>query len=109
MCKSLSLAGVIPFGLPGDRRDDARDRVLHRRTDGLKSFRGAGGAVILMGSAAAESPGVANLNALASALGSDLRLDGSAVTDWTNNLDRNERLPTTTQFADSFDLFGPYS
>jgi hypothetical protein len=61
-----------------------------------------------MGSAATDSSGVATLNALESALGSDLRLDGPAVTDWTNNLDRNERVPTT-RFADSFDLFGPFT
>lgn len=77
--------------------------------EALASFRDAGGAVVIMGSASADASAVSNLNDLAGALGSDLRLDGTAVTDRWNNLDRNQELPVTSQVDGTFVLFGPNS
>lgn len=75
----------------------------------LTSFRDAGGSVMLLGSAAASSTARGHLNDLAGALGSDLRLSSTAVTDDQSNLNGNRNLPTTSNFDASFGLFGPYS
>jgi endonuclease YncB( thermonuclease family) len=75
----------------------------------LKSFRDGGGSVVLLGSSAASSSARSNLNDLASALGSDLRLSSTGVTDSQNNLNDDDSLPTTSNFDTSFGLFGPYS
>ena len=45
---------------------------------------------------------------LASALGSALRL-GSAVTDYSNNLNGDDVVPVTANFDSTFDLFDPCS
>ncbi|WP_435359707.1 DUF4350 domain-containing protein [Haloarchaeobius sp. DFWS5] len=71
----------------------------------LSDFVAGGGAVILMGSSNGDAT---DLNGLADALGSDLRL-GSTVTDSANNLNGDQSVPTTTRFNGSFGLFGPYS
>ncbi|MCT9094528.1 DUF4350 domain-containing protein [Haloarchaeobius sp. HME9146] len=71
----------------------------------LSDFVAGGGAVVLMG---ASNGDATDLNDLASALGTDLRLGGS-VRDSSNNLDGDETVPTTSSFDSSFGLFGPYS
>ena len=73
----------------------------------IEDFRDDGGAVILA-SGSGDGAGDArdNLDALADALGSDLRT-GDAVTDDQNNLGGAEN-PTTTNFDTDFDLFDAY-
>jgi len=77
--------------------------------DALASFRDNGGSVILVGSSEASSDAVANLNEVASALGSDLRVNDDAVTDTSYNVNSDEAVPTTTQFDGSYPLFEAYS
>ncbi len=76
--------------------------------DALSAFADAGGAVVLLGAANAPSDARANLNDVASAVGSDLRVTGEAVTDGSSNLDGDASLPVTAAFDDGFDLFGPF-
>ncbi len=76
--------------------------------DALRSFRDDGGAIVLLGDADATDAARENLNSLASALGSDLRLTGDAVTDGSNNVNGDAGLVTTTNFHDDFDLFDVY-
>ncbi|MDH5021828.1 lamin tail domain-containing protein [Halobacterium rubrum] len=77
--------------------------------DALSSFRDNGGSIILVGSSEASADAVANLNEVANALGSDLRVNADAVTDSSNNVNSDETVPTTTQFDGSFPLYDPYS
>lgn len=77
--------------------------------DALSTFVGDGGAVVLVGSAAADAGATANLNDLAGALGSDLRLNDDQVLDATNNVDGDSSIVSTTVFDASFPLFTPYS
>ena len=80
--------------------------------DALTSFLADGGAVVLMGAAYGKlAPDTrANLNDLAGALGSDLRLNGDRVLDDTNNVnDDPELLVTGNLNTTDFSLFGPYS
>jgi endonuclease YncB( thermonuclease family) len=74
----------------------------------LASFRDNGGSVILVGSSSATSTARSNLNAVASDLGSDLRLNGGSVTDGTNNLNADSSIPVTTVFDTSFSLFSAF-
>ena len=76
--------------------------------DALQSFRDDGGAIVLLGDANASDTARQNLNDLASALGTDLRLTGDAVTDDSNNVDGDAGLVTTTNFHQGFDLFDVY-
>jgi endonuclease YncB( thermonuclease family) len=78
-------------------------------TSALASFRDDGGAVVLLGSAAAAADARANLNDLAIGLGSDLQLRDEQVTDYQHNLDGDETLCTTTAFDTTVALFGPYT
>lgn len=75
----------------------------------LRSFVDDGGAVLLLGHGAEGMPAEArdHLNRVADALGSDLRLNDDDVVDGESNLDGDETLPRTSNFDDSFDLFGP--
>ncbi len=73
--------------------------------DAVSTFAANGGAVVLMGAADGDATA---LNDLASALGTDLRL-GSAVTDYSNNLNGDDAVPVTSNFDTTFDLFGPYT
>ncbi|MDS0300862.1 lamin tail domain-containing protein [Halogeometricum sp. S1BR25-6] len=75
----------------------------------FRSFVEGGGVVLLLGHGAEGMPADAreNLNALAEALGSDLRLGDDRVVDAESNLNDDETLPRTSNFEDSFDLFGP--
>jgi len=73
----------------------------------LTEFAADGGAVVLLGSAAAPSEATTNLDALASGLGTDLRLGGS-VTDSNSNVNGTPSIPVTANFDDSFALFDGY-
>ena len=77
--------------------------------DTIRSFRDAGGAVILLGHGTKGMPSDARdyLNEVATTLGTDLRLNADRVTDEESNLNNNPALPTTTNFNTSFDLFDP--
>jgi endonuclease YncB( thermonuclease family) len=65
----------------------------------VESFRDAGGAVVLLGSAAAPADAVAALNDVAATLGTPLRLNTDQVVDDSNNLADDGTLPTTTQIG----------
>lgn len=75
----------------------------------LSTFIANGGAVILMGSHNATATQRANLNALASDLGTDLRLNDDDVHDATNNAGSQDKLTTTNFNTTDFSLWGPYS
>ena len=75
--------------------------------DAVEQFRDNGGSVLLLGSSEAPADERDNLNAIAAALGSDLRITDTAVTDETNNLRNLPAVPTTANFNTSFDLFEP--
>ncbi|MFB6126405.1 MAG: DUF4350 domain-containing protein [Halolamina sp.] len=74
----------------------------------VRSFRDAGGAVVLMGSAAAETSTQINLNSVAQALGTDLRVSLSSVTDARANVDGKASIPTSANFNDAYGLFDAY-
>jgi endonuclease YncB( thermonuclease family) len=76
--------------------------------DAVTSFVEDGGAVVLLGSAEAPSDARENLNDVASAFDTDLRMGYGTVTDSQNNLDNSENIVTTTQFNDSFPLFSAF-
>lgn len=75
--------------------------------DALRAFVEDGGAVVLLGG---DVPAAAreNLDAVAAALSTDLRLGRGRVLDETANLDSRASLPTTSNFDDWFRLFGGY-
>ncbi|ELZ28428.1 nuclease-like protein [Halogeometricum pallidum JCM 14848] len=75
----------------------------------IRSFADGGGAVLLLGHGAEGMPAEAreHLNRVAEALGSDLRLSDDEIADEESNLNDDETLPRTSNFDDSFDLFGP--
>ena len=77
--------------------------------DALASFRDDGGAVVLMNSGAPLPAARENLNAVAEALGTDLRANDDIVVDDVNNDNGDERVPTTSNFDGSFDLYSAYS
>nr|WP_233265084.1 lamin tail domain-containing protein [Halomarina oriensis] len=77
--------------------------------DALTAFRDAGGAVVLLGSGDVFSGPRSNLDAVASALGSDLRLNADSVTDASSNVNGDSSVPATTSFDGSFPLFSAYS
>jgi endonuclease YncB( thermonuclease family) len=74
----------------------------------LQSHVDSGGAVVLMGGSNASATARQHLNDLASALGTDLRLNADAVTDGTNNVDADETIPTTAAFDDGFPILDAY-
>lgn len=76
--------------------------------DAVASFVDDGGTVVLLGSAEAPSDARENLNDVANALDTDLRMGYGTVTDSQNNLDNSENIVTTTQFNDSFPLFSAF-
>jgi endonuclease YncB( thermonuclease family) len=71
----------------------------------LREYRDDGGAVVLLGSAAAPAAARSNLNAVADGLGSDLRLNDDRVTDATNNVGGDANVPTTTNFNQGIPAF----
>jgi len=98
--RRLDDAAAILVTTPASEFTDAQ-------ASALSAFAADGGAVILLGSAAAPDDATANLDGLASSLGTDLRL-GGAVTDGSSNVNGDETVPVTTNLDDSFDLFDPY-
>ncbi|WP_224335412.1 DUF4350 domain-containing protein [Haloprofundus halobius] len=99
--ETLSSARALLLSTPADALSD-------EELDALSSFRDDGGSVVLVGTGWTGSEGRDNLNAVADALGTDLRLSADRVTDESNNLDGDAELPTTTAFDTSFDLFSAY-
>jgi len=71
----------------------------------VSEFVDRGGSVILVGSAASDNHD--KLNAVADALGADLRLTDTQVTDSERNVLRPE-VPVTSEFDESYPLFGPH-
>ena len=106
----------LPANLPGDSIIEGRALVIatpprpysEAELDAVRAFRNAGGAVLLLGSSEAPAGERANLDAIAAALGSDLRLNDGAVVDDTNNLRGLSAVPLTANFDDSFPLFDPH-
>ena len=105
------LAGTVAAGLFSEARallvTAPAEPLSETELDAIRAFRDDGGAVVLLGG---DVPGDAreNLNAIAEALCSDLRL-GGAVTDSANNLDGSASVPVTANLDDWFRLFGSYT
>ncbi|WP_256948923.1 lamin tail domain-containing protein [Halorubrum ezzemoulense] len=76
----------------------------------VADFAAAGGAVILLGSAA-DTDALSNFDPVVSELGTDVELTDTAVTDAQNNLTGVETVPTTTNFdtAGFSELFTPFT
>ena len=74
----------------------------------VADFADAGGAVLLIGSAA-DTEALSNFDALVSDLGADVGFTTNAVTDGTNNLGGDETLPTTTAFPGPDGLFTAFT
>jgi len=72
-----------------------------QEAEAVRSFLEEGGAVVLLGSASAPAEATANLNALADALGTRLRVGEGRVTDAANNVADDPDLPTTTDIVAS--------
>ncbi|WP_243700433.1 DUF4350 domain-containing protein [Halorussus pelagicus] len=77
--------------------------------DALNAFVSNGGAVVLMGSGVTTPEARANVNDLASGLGSDLRVNADQVVDDTNSVATSAEVPETTVFDGSFPLFDAYT
>ncbi|WP_158058706.1 thermonuclease family protein [Halorussus halophilus] len=79
--------------------------------DALNNFVSNGGAVVLMGAGWGKiAPDTrSNLNDLASALGSDLRLNADRVLDDSNNIGDPEQLFTSNLNTTDFSLWSSYS
>ena len=77
--------------------------------DAISSFVADGGSVVLLGCGKVTSEARANLNDLAAALGTDLRVNEDQVLDDTNNVNSDPEIPATTQFDTSFPLFDAYT
>ncbi|PSQ37675.1 hypothetical protein BRD10_04950 [Halobacteriales archaeon SW_12_71_31] len=96
-----------------DRLSEARALVVttpvsalsDAELDAVRSFRDDGGAVVLLGTAAAPDDATDNLNAVADALDSDLRVGDVRVTDPVNNVADDPALVTTDEI-DAVSLFG---
>jgi len=71
-------------------------------------FADAGGAVLLVGSAA-DTDALANFDPLVADLGADIGFTTTPVTDGTNNLGGDETLPTTAAFPGPDDLFTAFT
>ncbi|WP_267639303.1 DUF4350 domain-containing protein [Haloarchaeobius amylolyticus] len=101
--------------LTADRLGDARALLVTTPTaalseaelDSLARFRARGGAVVLLGDAAAPADARENLNAVAAALGSKLRLSGDAVTDPEANVNEDPTIPVTGTFNPAVDVTRP--
>jgi endonuclease YncB( thermonuclease family) len=73
----------------------------------VQDFVADGGGVVLMGGDV-PIPAREHLNAIASALCSDLRMNTGRVIDRTNNLNDDPSVPVTSNFNRWFQLFGGY-
>jgi hypothetical protein len=76
--------------------------------EALSSFRDDGGAVVLMGSGAAETGALVNLNSVAGTLGSDVTLGLSSVTDAEANVAGRESIVATSNFDASASVFASF-
>jgi len=65
----------------------------------VRSFRDDGNAVVLLGSGAAPTDAIDNLNGLARALGTPIRVNDDQVRDRENNVAADPSIPTTTAIA----------
>ncbi|NUB90396.1 thermonuclease family protein [Haloterrigena sp. SYSU A121-1] len=74
----------------------------------LRRYRKAGGAVVLLGSAAAAAEHTRHLNAVAAKLRTDLRFNADAVADEERHLGDDPTVLETTAFDDSLPLFDAY-
>ncbi|WP_439026172.1 DUF4350 domain-containing protein [Haloarchaeobius sp. DT45] len=98
--------------LTSDRLAEARAMLVTTPTaalsdaelDSLARFRARGGSVVLLGDAAAPADARENLNAVAAALGSKLRLSGDAVTDPSANVNDDPTIPVTGSFNPAVDV-----
>jgi endonuclease YncB( thermonuclease family) len=86
-----------------------RQAYTSSELDALGSFVDNGGAVVLLNSGRPLPAARDNLNTVASALGTDLRVNEDLVTDGTNNVNSDSEVPTTTNFDRSFDLFDAFT
>jgi endonuclease YncB( thermonuclease family) len=77
-------------------------------TAAVADFAANGGAVVVLGASSAPSDARSALNDLAAAVGTDLRLSGSSVTDDGSNLAGDASVPVTGNFDTTYDLFSPY-
>jgi len=119
----IDLEGVVDLASdPGPDLLDggepaARALILSTPTQELRSdertavteFADAGGAVILIGTAA-DTDALGNFDPLLDELGTDVGFTETTVTDSQNNLDGEGSVPTTTNFNEDFDeLFAPFT
>ncbi len=105
--------------LTGETLSDARALLVSAPSepfaddelDALSSFADDGGAVVLLGHDTDDMPAAArdNLNRVAAAVGSDLRLNADRITDDGSNLAGDPALPVTSNLNDAFDLFSAFT
>ncbi|QSG09568.1 thermonuclease family protein [Halapricum desulfuricans] len=120
---SIGLEGVVdltsdpgPDLLDGSGEPAARALVLSTPTTALTAderaavaeFADAGGAVVLLGTAA-DTDALGNFEGLLSEIGTSVGFTTNAVTDASNNLDGDEVLPTTTNFDSFPELFTAFT
>jgi endonuclease YncB( thermonuclease family) len=74
----------------------------------LRQYAQAGGGVVLVGSAMAPEEAQSNLNDLAEALDTDLRLNADAVSDSKRPVADDPAVFETSAFNDDFPLFRPF-
>lgn len=74
----------------------------------LRSFRNSGGAVVLMGSAAASSAALSLLNDVAMQLQADYRVTSDAVSDPETNVADDRNLIVSDRFAESVAVYEAY-
>lgn len=106
----------IAEGFGADLLTDARTLIITTPSEAftdaeltaVQEFVADGGGVVLVG-AAAPPAARANLNAIADALCSDLRLNTGQVIDPTNNVGDDPMIPTTSTFDRWFRLFDSYT
>ncbi|WP_129116481.1 DUF4350 domain-containing protein [Halegenticoccus tardaugens] len=84
------------------------EEFTREELDAVAGFAEDGGAVILVGTGWTSDEARGNLNAVASALGTDLQLSADRVTDEASNVDDDPTVLATTDFDDRFDLFDAY-
>ncbi|EJN58925.1 DUF4350 domain-containing protein [Halogranum rubrum] len=84
------------------------DAYTQGERDAVASFAANGGAVVLVGSGWASTDARTNLNDVAAAVGTDLRVNADSLTDDTNNVGGDAQVITTTDFDTSFPLFDAY-
>jgi endonuclease YncB( thermonuclease family) len=114
--EGIDFNGVNDLANAGDLLADARAVLVTAPTESfsdadleaLSSFRDDGGAVVLLGSGAAETGALVNLNSVAGTLGSDVTLGLSSVTDTEANVAGRESIVATSNFDDSASVFAAF-